>query len=113
MSALNTIVLNRAMELIQKGWTQGTLARDKRGRPVIIIDEKACAFCLIGAIRRAEFEAGMFFESATTKVLRKLILQNGFSPENYHTVVSEWNDASGRTRYQVLSLLSHALSEAP
>lgn len=50
------LVLDRALELIRKGWTKRVLARDARGRDVDIDSSDAKAFCALGAIERAEFE---------------------------------------------------------
>lgn len=44
-------ILTRAQELIEHGWVQGKEAIDHEGHAVVAWDEKAVAWCEIGAIR--------------------------------------------------------------
>lgn len=46
----------KAYELLQKGWSQGTSARDIRGNVVTYCEDSATNFCSAGAIYRARYE---------------------------------------------------------
>jgi len=50
------LVLDRALELLRKGWTQDAYARDGEGRKVEVYNRDAKSFSARGAILRAEFE---------------------------------------------------------
>ena len=42
-----------AADLVDRGWAQRALARDRRGRSVASCDPDACAWCLTGALEAA------------------------------------------------------------
>lgn len=42
--------IDAVIRLLRRGWCQGPLAKDKRGRPVEHDDPKACRWCAIGAV---------------------------------------------------------------
>jgi hypothetical protein len=47
---LRTMRTMRTMrDLLEKGWTQRTCARDQHGTPVPSLSADACQFCLMGA----------------------------------------------------------------
>jgi len=47
-------ILRKARRLLNKGWTQKSLARDKWGHDVNdVMSKSACKFCLTGAVLRA------------------------------------------------------------
>lgn len=50
-------ILKDARALIEKGWTWGTEARDKNGRPVGVHFPEAVRFCLLGAVNAADSRA--------------------------------------------------------
>ena len=50
MSTVNT--LKAARNLLEKGWTQGTYARDKNGASVDYRDPEACSFCISGVLKK-------------------------------------------------------------
>lgn len=45
-------ILTEARDLIVKGWTQGTYARDCQGDSCYVHSPHATCFCVLGAIRR-------------------------------------------------------------
>lgn len=50
---LDHIILQRAIELVEAGWTQHTVARTAKGTFVDWRSSQAVAFCAVGAILRA------------------------------------------------------------
>lgn len=52
----DALVLERAAQLIEAGWTTGTYARDELDDCVDPTSEEANQFCLLGAVWRAEVE---------------------------------------------------------
>lgn len=46
--------LNYAADLVKDHWTSGSFARDKYDLPVDLDSDKACSWCMLGAIFRTE-----------------------------------------------------------
>jgi hypothetical protein len=98
-------VLQRAAELVERGWSRGAGARDAAGRPVGCGDVSACAWDAVTAI----YEAGgnlptpMF---AAVEWLRRCVRE-----EDRELVdLTEWND--GATQAGVLAMLRRAVTRA-
>ena len=49
-------VLERALKIMESGWTQGHYAQNERGDPAAYWSKKAVSFCAVGAIYRATME---------------------------------------------------------
>ena len=90
----------KAWELLERGWTQGSLARDAAGKSVYVDDPSACQFCPAGAVARAYGEC----DAATPAVIRIISrkIKNGVTP---------WNDAPGRTQAEVVAVVRQAEEE--
>lgn len=54
--SIESTVLERAMKIMEAGWTQDNYAEDERGEYVPYWSKKAVAFCAVGAIYRATME---------------------------------------------------------
>jgi hypothetical protein len=54
--SLNRMVMERAIELVESGWTKGLWAQDRNGKPRDWDSGEAVAFCAVGAIMRATHE---------------------------------------------------------
>lgn len=52
----NIRLLKHAKELLKKGWTKNVFATDKAGQHVSDFTTGAACFCLIGAVRRAQYD---------------------------------------------------------
>jgi superfamily II helicase len=68
-------ILTRARALLSEevNWTQNSFARTADGVPIQAEDPKACKFCMVGALNRANFEANTNWwveRIAATDVLR-------------------------------------------
>ncbi len=47
---LREAVVERAAQLIEKGWCRGALARDGEGNKVGVYSDDAVAYCVVGAL---------------------------------------------------------------
>lgn len=97
--------LDAAKALVLKGWCQGTLARDAQDRRCSPIDQQATNFCVVGALRKAANVTGTFtpWEDALFIALRRATVVVTGSDN-----VGSYNDAPGRTKYEVAALFDHA-----
>ena len=94
--------LKRALKLIQKGWTQGTLARDQKGAEVSSSSRSAVQWCALGAL--TAYKAADDIEAA--QFIRRCI------PARYDNCVSDWNDSPRRTKQEVISVFKKAIKLA-
>lgn len=88
-------------------WTQGTNARDSRGMSVSTANSDAVAFCLWGAICRANWtlsNCGTALLSAST------LVRNTLGPRGKMNI-SGFNDTKGRTKEEILAVLDKAIHE--
>ena len=94
----------KAYEVLEQyDWVQGIYAVDDTGRMCPSSSEKACAFCLLGAIERA-YPPSEWFKMAS-KVRDEL---NKLSMKEASWPISIWNDAVERTKEEVVALLRRA-----
>lgn len=85
-------VLTRMLTLLQKGWCQRSIARDRHGHPVMATSKNAVRWCLMGT----------FFAQRTQ--LRWYAFRLLFKGEMARSPL-EWNDDPKRTQADVLSLV--------
>ncbi len=86
--------------LIDRGWTQGTFARDAKGARTLYDAPDAVCYCSLGAIMVV---GRGFAPEASTLALTKAI--GSGHPAN----VAEWNDAKDRTKEEVLAAYDRAI----
>lgn len=98
--------LERAIELIRHGWTQGSNARTAKGKTVGIDDSNAVQFCAWGALWRAEREMNVLQGSLIDHVRRHI----STVPRPWRQITA-WNDAPDRTKDDVLKVFNHVLEE--
>ena len=101
----NHEVLEDAISLLKRGWTQHTMARDKNELPVPLTNRDACQWCLVGALAKAGGAADYKTDDQHRSILNQLRAMTG---EDY---VSTWNDIEFRTQADVLALLNKALEQ--
>lgn len=99
-------VLIKAKKFIKKGWTKYVVARDKRGDTVNARSKKATQWCAVGSIWAAK-RSGTF-ASESFAFLKQAMIASGAQA----STVANWNDASGRTKKQVLVLFDNAIKLA-
>lgn len=94
-------VLRQAADLIERtGWCRRAFARDKRRRVVGFYSKDACRFCVRGAIYRV---GGAGLNGDIERLLKRHI-------GTRH--ISDWNDAPGRTKDEVIATLRRAAEMA-
>ena len=122
-----TILKKAKQVLMEKGWTQGNLARDCHGREVPTNDGSAARFCMIGAVyfaAGADDRQGLHHQSsadivtwtcttpypavlyATTRLLVKAVSD---ATNNECSDTTIFNDMPGRTKAQCLEVYDLAI----
>jgi hypothetical protein len=94
-----TTILKKARVLIVRGWTQGSFARNARGRPVLANSKRAVRWCAWGALDGA-------YWLGDSKALRLLKL----SIPGRVKSLSDWNDNPKRKKAEVLALFDSAIA---
>lgn len=86
-------------QYLEKGWTQGTFARDKDGNPVNEYNSSALCWCASGAISAA-FPMSYEIDLAVklTKEIEKIT----------KTKIVLWNDDEDRTHEEVIYIVREA-----
>lgn len=99
-------ILEKARELLSnpKSWMQKVLWADEQGNAVEI--DKACRFCLDGAIEKVHFDiegkiGSMGFDHAVIRALGFTRLRDLY----------DWNDDPERTHQEVLDRLDQAIAK--
>jgi len=85
-------ILIGAKGFIERGWTQGELARDKQGNAVRPEDPNAVCWCVEGAIKAAGC-------NEKWRQIKEVLKEHGSFP------AYRWNDDSDRTKEEVLEML--------
>jgi len=106
-------VLALAHALIDSGWCQGYLARDRNRRKAYSLDSEARRWCLSGALHLAfnqgEWRDPFYEYQALIRWIVRLL------PEQPSPLLSArlvaWNDAKGRRKQDVLALIETAAAE--
>lgn len=102
-------VLERAKELLnEKGWCQGDLAKGAHGESVDLLDPRAASFCLVGAIRCQRETTSMDARLSAGIHLANVV---GCLRGDWLTV-PDYNDAPGRTKEEIMEVLSKAIELA-
>lgn len=102
-------IIEGAIDLLnEKGWCQYTTARATDGYPVAGDDPRAASYCLYGLI---VVQDNLWSWSPSVQGTLRFIEQHLGLPDGQG--VSGWNDAPGRTKDEVLSLLKDAYAELP
>lgn len=110
-------VRDKAIELLEIGWTQHRFALDKKGEPCpddrteVPTREQGCAWCLTGAIHAAITEVA-FEQGLPSLTVYRQDLFNAFSDlwrylhrsEGWSTMTL-FNDKPGRTQDEVIASL--------
>lgn len=95
-------ILRRAADLIDAGWTQNYIARDKYGHPLKdALDPRAVRVCASGAICKAAgiSRATDLGFDGPAEVLRNYINRDRGDYES----IPAWNDAEDRTKADVVA----------
>lgn len=99
--------LEEAKQLVMRGWCQRTSARDKEGFQTAIFSERACTYCVSGAISKVMGYVGKSPElgdKSPTEFFGLHLLAKEHSFQN----IGNWNDEPGRTVEEVVALFDRA-----
>jgi hypothetical protein len=91
---------------VARGWCRGALAESADGRPVAPWSRRACRWSPLGALTRAWLEAPVGRPEDLRAAYAALAIVTGGRPD-------EWNAASWRTRWHVLSAFGRARLALP
>ena len=99
-------LLKRTRELIERGWTQGSSARDADGQPCDL--RRATCFCLYGALTQASYEEGGSLMYWIMDPIREPLIDSFIKATGIRNIV-EWNDDAKRTKEDVLNALDETI----
>lgn len=114
MTSIHAAIVRRAIELIEQGWTQFSMARDANGRRVLPPYNDAASFCASGAIARATYEVhgyGPKLSSTTDALTDRWAVFNHIRTYIGTNTVASWNDDRTRTKEDVLKVFETVLSD--
>ena len=102
-------ILNKAAELVEKGWCQDTEARDARGTEVPWDHDSATKFCASGAIRKVANEGHEGYVNITgpRSVLEESLVPHDRKSMSYCSIPA-WNDCPDQTQEEVVRALRKA-----
>lgn len=120
-------ILARATDLVFYSWTQGCEAKQSADKPTGFSDDRACKFCLVGALNRAYFEhltTDRNYPASRAIDLvhsEKDVLDYGSLPKSPYGMATRavqdaigqshiwsWNDHPSRTKGQVVDVMNKA-----
>lgn len=106
MSAPLLVVLHHARALVERGWTQGSEARNADGDKVPAASREACQWCALGAVLAVIDQRGGSFTPAFDALSAQI-------PDPAHCgAVWLYNDDQGRTKDEILALYDRAILAA-
>lgn len=97
-------LLHAARAKIQLGWCQGQMAKNASGSAEFPRSERACSWCIVGAIKAAkpdELLASNWLEHHALEYLGKVFGLGCFA--------GAWNDTAGRTQADALDFYDRAI----
>ena len=100
--------LNEAKALVLKGWCRVDYAKDAEGFTVHYTDPNAACFCLFGAILRVSYPDRMKPVEDRSYASMHDSIRDALGSLGYDGAGSKYNDALGRTKYEVAALFDHA-----
>jgi hypothetical protein len=95
-------LLHDAAVLVERGWCQGTEARDADGRATDVAADNAAAWSLLGALQAttvSDPSTELQDVGDAVAALAELIMDPS---------LANWNDVAARTKLEVLSVLKDA-----
>lgn len=81
---------------IEAGWTQKTMARSKDGRVVGYLSKDAASFCILGAMAKTQKPMLELYRALCNK---------------HERGVAAFNDAPGRKKEDIISIIDKVISE--
>lgn len=103
-----TSELGPAGKLIEQGWTQYVVARDKNGLHVDAHSDNAVCWCIYGAVHKVYINNGEKKPDNERPAISYYEACSRLKQALGSTELSVWNDASGRTKEEVLEVFRKA-----
>lgn len=112
-------IIEKAIEYLHTGWTQGQMAEDEDGQPCDEMDPKAVAWCLTGALMAAMESLGYDLSRKRdwrllTGACYRVAFAGGFADNDADMgivrAVESWNDNDDRTTEDVVLACKMALA---
>lgn len=98
-------LIKQMITLIQGGWTHNVLARDAEGMPCLPSHPDAKFFCIRGALMRIHDKYDdVYFDTLLS--IEKTLNEMKVSGQSGLCLVVAFNDAHGRTKEEVIDMLS-------
>ena len=101
--------LKKVEEIVQQGWTQRALARNKDGELTLVNHPDACRWCVVGASFRAANLLEIPYQSSTIDDLSHHIRQAAGIDLGK---LGHWNDRQYQTQESVLATIRKAIDIA-
>lgn len=98
-------ILQKARGLIEKGWTQGEIARGKDNERRSEYDSEAICWCMVGSIFCASGPLDDYLIPNPERKKAFLAIESAVGRLN----LAAWNDESGRTQSEVLQAFDKAI----
>lgn len=110
---LTSGILDRAADLIDRGWTRGSYARTDKGTPVSWVNPLATCFCAEGAVFLAVYEKRRDLSLVELERTADRELQDIFRQYFNTTTIIDYNDKakSSREISEKLRFLAEKLRE--
>lgn len=98
-------VLKKMRSLIQKGWTKGAYARDKRNKDVAPTSKSARKWCIMGAYTKAYSLANTYvpYETVLGKLDKAMTKRR-----TRHLVLAQYNDAQ-KNKKPIINLIDKSI----
>ena len=104
-------VLEQARALIERGWTQGTAARNANGDHVAATSRHACMWCATGALYVVYERIPEWRDDPKTNQVADLLRSAIPKGSNdYHQTIVGFNDAIETTKADILSIFDKAIA---
>jgi hypothetical protein len=103
MSKVVVEVLKAARGLVENGWTQRTSARDVIGLAISAESEKACSFCVTGAVWKAAKKLGV-------RAIVVIDEMDAYCDRLHGKCAMQYNDDPGRSKGEVLELFDGCIT---
>lgn len=112
------LVLAKAEITSPGNWTKDNFARDESGKPIDVLDNRACQFCSMGAVHKALqrrvddgiIERGRF--ATTSRLFRLLEKSIGVYENDIGTGVAAFNDSEDTQHDDVIAVFDLAIKAA-
>lgn len=98
-------ILDGAIEIVKKGWTQGNLATGHNCYPVPPNSKMACRWCLVGSLIKAGNVPSVYEWNLMNISNEMKLVVEAIRAETGALSLVEWNDAPNRYQRDIVTML--------